>query len=275
MKVAPLLERLDVNGPASRLAVLRAIDRRAGDPLVLVHPINAAAVVWTDVAAQLDRPVVAVDLRGHGSSGKAGPFTVEQGYVPDVLAVLDGLGLDRVHLGGGSLGGTIALALAALHPHRVLSVTTFGSTLGTRTPPAVIAAMVAELLAKGTAGYFASLVPQIVATKHRNSARILKIMSGAVGTRQENVVAEILHGAFGADIRHLAGEVASSDVPVLAAAGSEDQVCPPAMSRDLADATGGTTLTLAGVGHLPMLEEPDTVAQVIRSHIATIAGTAL
>ncbi|GAB3569226.1 alpha/beta fold hydrolase [Amycolatopsis endophytica] len=266
------LDRVDVAGPSGRLSVLRSTGNRPGTPLLLVHPINSAAVVWTGVAALLDRPVVALDLRGHGQSGQAGPFTVEEGYVPDVLAVLESLGLDRVHLAGGSLGGTISVALAALHPHRVASVTTFGSTLGTGVPSEAIEAMVGELDAKGTAGYFADLVPDIVGRAHRESAGIREVMAEAVGARPEAVVAGILHGAFGADIRHLAGRVATTGIPVLAVAGTEDPTCPPAMSRELAAVTGGSARELAGTGHLPMLEETERVAALLRQHTAAGEG---
>ncbi|MFD2467753.1 alpha/beta fold hydrolase [Amycolatopsis silviterrae] len=262
------LNRVAVEGRTGKLSVLRTADDRSGTPLVLLHPINSAAVVWADVAARLDRPVVAPDLRGHGKSGQTGPFTVEEGYVPDVLAVLDALGLDEVHLAGGSLGGTISVALAALHPRRVRSVATFGSTLGTGVPDEAIAAMVRELEAAGTAGYFAGQVPEIVGRAHRDSARIKEVMAEAVGTRPTAVVAEILYGAFGADIRHLAGMVATSGIPVLAVAGTEDPTCPPAMSRELAEATGGTAKLLDGTGHLPMLEETDLVADLLRQHLA-------
>ncbi|MGY6653595.1 alpha/beta fold hydrolase [Amycolatopsis sp. TRM77291] len=262
------LDRLIVEGPTGRLSVLRTTGDRAGIPLVLLHPINSAAMVWAEAAARLDRPVVALDLRGHGESGQTGPFTVEEGYVSDVLAVLDSLGLDEVHLGGGSLGGTICVALAALHPRRVLSVTTFGSTLRTGVPAESIGVMVSELEANGTAGYFAGLVPDIVGREHRDSVHIKEIMAEAVGTRPEAVVAEILYGAFGADIRHLAGKVAAAGIPVLAVAGDEDPTCPPAMSRELAESTGGTAKMLEGTGHLPMLEETDQVVDLLRKHIA-------
>ncbi|WP_409180847.1 alpha/beta fold hydrolase [Amycolatopsis sp. VS8301801F10] len=262
------MDRIAVEGRTGPLSVLRTTGGRSGVPLVLLHPINSAAVVWEDVAARLDRPVVAPDLRGHGNSGQTGPFTVEEGYVPDVLAVLDALGLDEVHLAGGSLGGTISVALAAVRPKRVRSVATFGSTLGTGVPDEAIAEMVRELEAAGTAGYFAGQVPGIVGRKHRDSARIREVMAEAVGARPTAVVAEILYGAFGADIRHLAGNVAAAGIPVLAVAGTEDPTCPPAMSRELAEATGGTATELAGAGHLPMLEEADRVAGLLRRHLA-------
>lgn len=258
------MERQFVDGPAGRLGVLRTDESRC-EPLVLLHPINAAAVVWSDVAERLDRAVVAIDLRGHGNSTANGPFTVEQGYVPDVVAVLDALGHDRVHLCGGSLGGTISVALAALYPKRVLSVTTFGSTLGTGVAPEAIDAMVQELLEKGTVRYFADLVPQIVGAAHRRSTRIQKLMAVAAGERKEAVVAEIMRGAFGADIRHLADNLAGSGIPVHAVVGTADPTCPPAMSQEIARVTGGSLTILDGVGHLPMLEVPMQVAEILRT----------
>lgn len=264
--MTPALGYRTLAGPSGPLAVTVSgplTDPLDGSVAVLVHPINTAAVVWDAVLPLLSGPAVAPDLRGHGGSGQHGPFTVEQGYLPDLLAVLDGLGLGAVHLAGGSLGGPISLALAALHPSRVRSVTTFGATLGTGVPAAAIEAMVAELDAAGTERYFAELVPRIVGPAYRDDARLLATMRTAAGRRPEAVVAAVLRGAFGADIRHLAGRVR---VPVLAVGGTEDPTCPPSMTEEIAAATGGASVILDGVGHLPMLEVPERVAELINRH---------
>ncbi|MCE0763292.1 alpha/beta hydrolase [Pseudonocardia kujensis] len=260
-----------VAGPAGPLSVTVTGEPAVEGTVVLVHPINSAALVWEYVSAALDRPTVALDLRGHGASTTDGPFTVEEGYVPDVLAVLDALGLQRVHLAGGSLGGSISLALAALHPDRVLSVATFGSTLGVDAPADAIMAMVTELEAKGTARYFADLVPDIVGARHRDEPRVVDGMRSAVGHRSGPLVGAILHGAFTADIRHLTARV---QVPVLAATGTEDPTCPPAMTEEIAAATRTEPVFLDGLGHLPMLEDPVRVAELITAHVALAeAGT--
>ncbi|MEU6700873.1 alpha/beta hydrolase [Pseudonocardia sp. NPDC046786] len=253
-----------VDGPAGPLTVRVTGEPAADGTLVLVHPINTAGSVWEHVTAALDRPTVALDLRGHGTSTTAGPFSIEDGWLPDVVAVLDALGLRTVHLAGGSLGGSIALAAAALHPERVFGVATFGSTLGVGAPDEAIEAMVAELTAQGTAGYFAGLLPGIVGGAFRTEPRVVDGLAAAAGTRDEAVVAAILHGAFRADIRHLTGRVG---VPVLAATGTEDPTCPPAMTAEIAAATGTEPVFLDGVGHLPMLEVPERVAALITEHV--------
>lgn len=251
-----------VAGPAGPLAVTRsdASDRRTA--VVLLHPINTAGVVWNSVLPLLELPAVAIDLRGHGQSVWSGPYTVDDGYVPDVLAVLDGLGLDAVHLVGGSLGGAIALALAARYPGRVHSVTTLGSTLGTGLTQPEIEAMVNQLETVGSQRYFAELTPTIVGLNFRDDPALHDVIRVA-GERPESVVAAILRAAFGADIRHLVGRVCA---PVLAVGGTDDPTCPPQMTVEIAAATGGSTVILDGVGHLPMVEAPAQVAAWINQH---------
>ncbi len=254
-----------VPGPAGPIAVDVVGEVVADGAIVLIHPINTAASVWEPVSALLDAPVVAFDLRGHGRSVLAGPYAIEGGWLDDLLAVLDALELHTVHLAGGSLGGTIALAAAAVAPDRVRSVTTFGSTLGVAAPAAAIEAMVDELTTKGTEAYFADLGPLIVGTAHRTDERVLDALRTAVGRRDPAIIADILRGAFTADIRHLAGKVA---VPVLAATGTEDPTCPPEMTTEIAAVTGGTAVELPGLGHLPMLESPARVADLITQNVA-------
>ncbi len=254
-----------VPGPVGPIAVDVYRGPATDGAIVLVHPINTAASVWAPVAERLDRPVVAFDLRGHGRSPLVGPYAIEGGWLEDLMAVLEGLGLESAHLAGGSLGGTIALAAAAKHPDRVRSVTCFGSTLGVGVPAEAIEAMVADLEAKGTVPYFAELGPMVVGAAYRSDPAVLGALATAVGTRDTAVIAGILRGAFSADIRHLAGDVKA---PVLATAGTEDPTCPPAMAEEIATVCGGTMLELPGVGHLPMVEQPDRVVELIKQNVA-------
>ncbi|WP_265863168.1 alpha/beta fold hydrolase [Streptomyces sp. SKN60] len=62
--------------------------------------------------------VIALDQRGHGDSDRAEEYSRE-GYVADVGALLDHLGLGTVDLLGHSLGGVNAYQFAARHPGRV------------------------------------------------------------------------------------------------------------------------------------------------------------
>ena len=66
--------------------------------------------------------MIAFDNRGMGLSGAAAlPFTIAD-MAADTAALLDALALQRVHVLGISMGGTIAQELALAHPERIRSL---------------------------------------------------------------------------------------------------------------------------------------------------------
>ncbi|MFG2842626.1 alpha/beta fold hydrolase [Kitasatospora sp. NPDC048296] len=65
--------------------------------------------------------VIAPDQRGQGESERAADYSRE-GYLADIEALLDHLGLERVVLLGHSLGGINAYQLATRHPERVEAI---------------------------------------------------------------------------------------------------------------------------------------------------------
>lgn len=87
---------------------------------MLLHARGEQSSDWATVAEALasSRRVYAPDLRGHGASDWAGPYTIEQ-LAADLAALLDALGLEQVALGGHSIGGPPAYLYAARHPARV------------------------------------------------------------------------------------------------------------------------------------------------------------
>ena len=89
-------------------------------PVVLLPGTGHSAGSWDGVAASLSatRTVLAVDLRGHGESGWPGEYSIAL-MVHDVVALLERLDDPSVDLVGHSLGGLVALHVAAIHPGRV------------------------------------------------------------------------------------------------------------------------------------------------------------
>jgi len=94
-------------------------------PLLLLHGLASAAVIW-DLTAPLlarERRVVALDQRGHGQSDKP-----DDGYdfatiLADALAAAEALGFgERFAVAGHSWGANVALELAAAHPQRVAAL---------------------------------------------------------------------------------------------------------------------------------------------------------
>jgi pimeloyl-ACP methyl ester carboxylesterase len=115
-------DRIDVDVDGGRLATFRLGARSADAPRVLaIHGITSTSRTWLAIARALgDRAaLVAVDLRGRGSSSELPPPFGLDAHVRDMIAVLDRLGLKRVTVAGHSLGAYVAARLATTHPDRV------------------------------------------------------------------------------------------------------------------------------------------------------------
>jgi len=121
--------REDVLVPNGTLSVRHAtpLDPQSAEPALFVHGLGGNATNWTDLMALLRDRVdgVAVDLPGFGWSPppRDGDFTPRRSAasLADLVAArFDGR---PVHLFGNSMGGAIAVQLAARHPHLVRTLT--------------------------------------------------------------------------------------------------------------------------------------------------------
>ena len=107
-------------------------------PLVLVHGIGSRAESWWSVLGPLAERfhVYAVDLRGHGGSGKPGAGYLLDDYAADLGALLDALGLERPFVLGHSLGAMTTMLWAVRQPGRAAKIVLEDPPL--RTEPAIL-----------------------------------------------------------------------------------------------------------------------------------------
>ena len=121
----PVVRRVAVEvGPGRHLS---ALVWKTGEPeLVLLHGGAQNAHTWDTVAMALDRPLVAIDLPGHGhSDGSAPPAagrTVLESDAADVAAAVRQLAPQSAAVVGMSLGGLTTIALADHAPDLVPKV---------------------------------------------------------------------------------------------------------------------------------------------------------
>jgi pimeloyl-ACP methyl ester carboxylesterase len=110
--------------PGRRLSAL--VWKRGEPELVLVHGGSQNAHTWDTVAMALDRPLVAIDLPGHGHSDGPGDLREgqlsAQGNAVDVAAVVRRLAPAAQAVVGMSLGGVTTIALSAEAPELVRKV---------------------------------------------------------------------------------------------------------------------------------------------------------
>jgi lipase len=91
----------------------------SGDPVLAVHGITSSSRSWPFLAAALDNPVLAPDLRGRGrSNGLPGPVGMAQ-HAEDCAAVVEASGGAPLVVVGHSMGGFVASVLAATRPDLV------------------------------------------------------------------------------------------------------------------------------------------------------------
>lgn len=90
------------------------------DRVVCVHGVAQHGGIFESLATRLaeqGHSVVAVDLRGHGESGREPPWNTEA-HVGDLVETLDSLGIERVTWIGHSFGGRLVAAAMASAPER-------------------------------------------------------------------------------------------------------------------------------------------------------------
>ena len=111
--------QVDVNGVPIEFEVTGE-----GPPVVLLHGFPDTGRLWrhqVPALAEAGFRVVVPDLRGYGKSGK--PDGVDAYAIPylagDVVAILDRLGIERVHVVGHDWGAALAWAIGSLVPDRV------------------------------------------------------------------------------------------------------------------------------------------------------------
>jgi pimeloyl-ACP methyl ester carboxylesterase len=230
------------------------------EPIVLLEGLGGDVEGWRrnipHLAAELF--VVAYDHRGNGRSDTTEEPTTMTTYVDDCLGVLDGLGLERVHVYGQSFGGGVALELALTHPGRVRSAILGATSPGARhavPPPGRVPKDRPWLQRYSPA--FARAHPDLV----REDLGLEGRRSRVGERRQWEAMRD--WDAFGR-----LGEVA---VPVLVLHGSEDLLMHPDNARLLAAGIPGAELAIIeGAGHAYQLERAaesdDAVLDFVRRH---------
>ncbi len=106
-------------------SALYYVDLGNGTPLLLVHGgLSNGRATWDRQIATLPsiHRLLVPDRRGHGRSPREPrPYTID-GDAADMLHIADLAGAEKVHLGGHSYGGLVALEAALRAPERVLSL---------------------------------------------------------------------------------------------------------------------------------------------------------
>jgi pimeloyl-ACP methyl ester carboxylesterase len=235
-----------------------------GRPVLCLHTAGADTRQWrhlmNDAEVTRDHRLIAFDMPWHGKSLPPEGFETEEDllttelYIATVLAVADGLGLDRPLLAGCSMGGRIALQLAALHGDRfagfiAIEASDFQPAWYDidwfHRPDAHGGEMGAALVS-------ANISPYAPSAERWNT--LWMFMSSGPGvfrgdlsfyTRDESLIPRL-------------GQIDTGRTPVHILVGAYDLTCTPEDARRTAAAIPGATIAVMDeLGHFPMSEHPE------------------
>jgi pimeloyl-ACP methyl ester carboxylesterase len=210
--------------------------------------------------------VITFDNRGIGESDTPpGPYTAAH-MAGDAAGLLDGLGVDRAHVIGSSLGGCIAIELALARPelvHRLVLCSTSAGGAKALPPPEGLLQLLAEAPSLPEESRLRRFVENALSdafVKERPDVidRILELRRETAQPEQ----AWQWQAAAGAtfDAADRVGEIRAETLVIT---GDEDHVVDPANSRVLAEAIPTSTLVELPGGHLFSMERPTSFNQLV------------
>jgi pimeloyl-ACP methyl ester carboxylesterase len=253
-------------------------------PLLLVHGYLWNREVWDDVLPQLAERfrVIVPDLPGFGDSEKPAPARYAYGFEAFAESLVDlvaALGLSRVSVCGHSMGGAVALTLAAQHPDLVdklvlVDPLVYEAHRGAFAQIATIP-IVGPLVFKQAYGrvLFRDRFARVYSQKDRiPDDRIERMFT----TFNAPAAREAAYATMLAtlDTRPLVASVPRVSAPTLVAWGRDDSSVPVSHGRRLARELRKARFEVFDCGHSPAEECPDAFASAASAFLTSAAGKA-
>jgi 3-oxoadipate enol-lactonase len=239
-----------------------------GTPMVLVHGFPLQRAIWYPLLPLLagQARLVLPDLRGHGQSPVTEGVYSMRTLADDLLALLDLLNIEKAILVGHSMGGYACLAFAHAYPHRLAGLALVASQAAAdSTERRQARLLLAREIARKGAGPLAVKMPASL-TKRPELAEPLRAM--ILQTAPKGMIGALKGMAERPDATDW---LASITVPAVVIAGDQDALIPPERGALMAQLLGRAGLVeIPAAGHMPMMEEPQAVAQALGELIDTV-----
>ena len=264
-----ILEREDV-----RLNYFVAGD---GPPVTLLHGFTQSGRSWRELVSRMPEgwKWIVPDLRGHGQTvTRPGAPCSMDACTDDLVALWEEMDIGRTHLVGYSMGGRLALHVAAKRPERLLSLLTVGAHAGLDDDARVGRQRGDEALAEriekegiqSFVDYWGSL-PLFAGLERRGEGYIARMRA----ERLQNHVAGLacsLRGMGAGVMEPLWDDLARINVPCTFVAGQLDHGYVASARRLAAGVPTGQVEVVLRAGHAVHQERPDAFARVLANHLA-------
>jgi pyruvate dehydrogenase E2 component (dihydrolipoamide acetyltransferase) len=268
----PANDAAEASGPTAQKIELEGRTLRyfdlgeGGTPLVLIHGFGGDLNNWlfNHQALAADRRVIAMDLPGHGESGK----TLRTGDLDElshsVLGLLDHLDINTAHLAGHSMGGAVALNMARLAPRRVASLVLIASAgLGTEINGEYLQGFVDANNRNALKPQLIKLFsdPGLVNRQMLEDMLKFKRLEGVDGALRQLVSQLFPDARQAVDLRPQVGQQ-----PSLIIWGAEDGIIPAHHGEGLP----AQVEVLPGQGHMVQMESADQINRLIGSFLKAL-----
>ncbi len=240
-----------------------AYERRGrGEPLVLIHGYPLDSSIWDEITSLLEKDfdLILPDMRGMGRSDAAdGTYTVAD-IASDVAGLLDQLGIAKAFIAGHSMGGYVALAFARAFPDHVRGLGMVSSQVLADSPERKQGRCqaVRDVEEKGI-----SVVVDAMAIKLSADLRIQAFVREVI---QRQKIAGVIGSLKAMAEREDSSELFKSfTFPVAIVHGDADALIPVERGREMKAALPSAHyVELHEAGHMPMMENPQAVAEAMR-----------
>jgi pimeloyl-ACP methyl ester carboxylesterase len=244
--------------------------------LLLIHGYLVSGRCWSLVAPKLAEHfrVVMPDLPGFGESEKPIDYNyTREGFAETILDLLAGLDAPRAHICGHSMGGAIALTLAADHAERVNKLAVINSVsypfklpLAGRLAaiPGLGEFMIKRLYKKAVLrDYFKK---SVYAPGFKMDEEMFSYFYSCFD-RPESRESAFRSFAASTDLSSLTPKVTRVKAPTMILWGEMDPMFPVSLAQRLSrDIIGSQLHTLPGCGHAPPEEQPEKTAALLLEH---------
>lgn len=252
---------------------LSADVRGDGPALLLVHGFPLDRTIWKhQVATLAGWRRIAPDLRGLGSSDTPEDGYSMAKYADDLVRLLDRLRVQKAVVAGLSMGGYIAFELMRRYRERVAGLILCDTKAGADSDEARRGReeMIDLVRRKGAEAIADRMLPRLLGRTTQQTQPVVVTQVREMITRAS---VPGIAGALAAmrDRPDSTDLLATIDVPTLVVAGSEDELIPPSVAKEMTAAIPSAAVTvISGAGHIPSLEAPTAVSRVIAEFLEAV-----